>query len=659
MKAPAPLSRSLLVFGCLAAFTACAAVTPDDRYLAARTEFMIAYGAATAGLPAPAEDSERLAGYPLYPYLQAARLKRELGANPVAADLDARIAEFLAQQGEALAARELRRAWLLSLAERGVWSAFLANYSEGTSDATLRCDALAARLALGRADTPAAMATELWLSAEKSPAACDAPFAWLRTQPAWTPELIEKRARLVLAAGSNAAYARSLAALLPAARAAPLLQWAALIESPQKEVDALIAQPARGVEREALLDGWTRFARKDPDTAETRWDALLAARRLDAAAASPFARALALGLAWSRRPTALESFKRIAPADVDALAAEWWARAAMWAGDWPQLARVIATMPDALRTQQRWRYWAARAAAAQGNAGAEAPLALLADEDGWYPALASAQLHRPYAPHPQPIALNAAAQGQIAALPGIVRAHELFLAALRAPASAEWTQATEALDPALRTQSVALAARWSWYDQAVGTASRQLVFADYELLYPRPYDVAVRVGAAQSGVSEDLIYGVLRQESLYRADAVSKANALGLMQLIRETAARTAKRLQRPAPTGDALFDPATNIALGAGHLRELIDRFGGQVPLAVAGYNAGPNAAARWLPPEPVDMDVWIENIPFNETRTYVQRVLWHALVFGWRRSGKAQKLDGWLAPASAAAKTAESEAP
>ena len=86
-------------------------------------------------------------------------------------------------------------------------------------------------------------------------------------------------------------------------------------------------------------------------------------------------------------------------------------------------------------------------------------------------------------------------------------------------------------------------------------------------------------------------------------------------------------------------------MTLGAGQLRILLDRFGGQTAVALAGYNAGPNAAARWLPGESLDPDIWIENIPYTETRGYVQRVLWHSLVFAWLGSGDAQHTDGWLA--------------
>jgi soluble lytic murein transglycosylase len=103
--------------------------------------------------------------------------------------------------------------------------------------------------------------------------------------------------------------------------------------------------------------------------------------------------------------------------------------------------------------------------------------------------------------------------------------------------------------------------------------------------------------------------------------------------------------VQQPRPSPDDLFKPEVNIVLGASELRALTEKFGGMRMAALAGYNAGPNAARRWLPDRPVDSDIWVENIPYNETRGYVQRVLWHSVVFAWLRTGKGQKTDAWIA--------------
>ena len=75
-----------------------------------------------------------------------------------------------------------------------------------------------------------------------------------------------------------------------------------------------------------------------------------------------------------------------------------------------------------------------------------------------------------------------------------------------------------------------------------------------------------------------------------------------------------------------------------------MLDRFDGQLPLALAAYNAGPGAVQRWLPARAMDPDIWIENIPYNETRTYVLRILWHTIVFAWLRDPQARDTQDWL---------------
>lgn len=198
-----------------------------------------------------------------------------------------------------------------------------------------------------------------------------------------------------------------------------------------------------------------------------------------------------------------------------------------------------------------------------------------------------------------------------------------------------------------RAQSIRLAAEWGWYDQAVTVATSQHVFNDYALLYPRPYDAQVNAAAHLAQLAPEIVYGVVRQESLYRIDAVSNAGARGLMQLQPATARSTARFYKRPAPALTDLFDPYINTALGAARLRMLLDEFDNQIPVALAGYNAGVNAVIRWLPHEAQDSDIWIENIPYNETRGYVQRILWHSLTFTWLRTqGDAQPTQSWLTP-------------
>jgi soluble lytic murein transglycosylase len=192
-----------------------------------------------------------------------------------------------------------------------------------------------------------------------------------------------------------------------------------------------------------------------------------------------------------------------------------------------------------------------------------------------------------------------------------------------------------------------VAADWGWYDLAVTVATSLHIFNDYSMLYPQPYEPSVTAAAHAAQLPVTLIYSVIRQESLYRANVVSSAGARGLMQLELSTAKPTAKALKLPTPHMADLFDPQLNSTLGAEHLHMLLDKVNGQLPLALAAYNAGIAAANRWLPADSIAPDVWVENIPYNETRNYVQRILWHTVVYGWLRSdGQAQDTTSWLTP-------------
>jgi soluble lytic murein transglycosylase len=210
-------------------------------------------------------------------------------------------------------------------------------------------------------------------------------------------------------------------------------------------------------------------------------------------------------------------------------------------------------------------------------------------------------------------------------------------------AATEWRTAYDDLPESRKLPAIGLAARWGWHMQAIAAAAKQGLFNDYDVLYPRPFEYDVNAAARRTGLDAELIYAIIRQESLYEATAGSSAGAVGLMQLLPETARQTARRAGLPTPTRAQLLLPAVNVPLGSQYLADLVTRFGGETALATAGYNAGPNAVRRWLPERSLALDVWVENIPFNETRAYVQRVAWHTIVFRWLGDRKPRDVSNW----------------
>src|SRR5437868_11152468 len=211
-----------------------------DRYKETREVFQRAYaGADSSPSQADEVDSERLRDYPLYPYLQAARLRRALLNTAESLEsVDQRTATFLTYYEREPVAWDVRRAWMASLAARKQWPMFLQQYRDEAANDALRCQRLIARIELGQTEGLATDIAKQWLAPQSLPE-CEQPFAWLREHNALTPALIEQRARRALENG-NTAFARQIIAQLPAQQAAPLSQWAALLENPQRGIDAMI-----------------------------------------------------------------------------------------------------------------------------------------------------------------------------------------------------------------------------------------------------------------------------------------------------------------------------------------------------------------------------------------------------------------------------------
>lgn len=631
----------------LALLAICAPAAPLHAQDAAE-QFRAAWARTQAGEVQSAQaDSDRLRSYVIYDYLVAARLRRALPQADEA--LDARIDAFVAAHAGQPVVRGLQRDWLLSLAARQRWAPFLARYEDG-GDAELICDRLQARLALQQTAGLVDEALARWQLPQDAPRACTPVFDWLRAQGALTPERVEARTRAALAAG-NAKLARALLTQLPAdfpaARLAPLRQWANLLDSPATALPPLAQNAQAPIERAVLLQAWDRFALKNTQQAASLYPGLAARPDLDAEARAQLLRQLALAQALDRDPAALESYRALPLAALDKQAHEWRLRAALWSGDWAQLHAWIAQLPPDMAAQPRWRYWQARGVAATQGAEAAQPLyAAMAGERDLYSYLAADRVGSAYQLKARPTPDDTALQQSLAARPGLQRAQALFACGLVDEAGLEWTVATPDLDAAQQVQAARLASRWGWYAQAIATLAKAGEWDDVRLRYPRPYADAVTAGARASGLSPDWIWAVMRQESLFRADATSRANALGLLQLLLPTAREVARRNGEALPTREALFDPNVAVPLGALHLRELYDRYGDQLAPTLAAYNAGVGAVARWLPARPMDADVWIENIPYAETRSYVQRILEHIVAFGWTADGKPPRLSPLLPP-------------
>ncbi len=638
----APLS-ALLIAASLLLPPAAAAY---DQELA-RASFASQYQALNGGRAEPAltaEAAEALVDYPLSPWLTALRMRAALAAD--ALGNAPMVRGFLQEAEDAGYARDLRRDLLNHYAKQQDWPSLRAVYREASANDQSRCQFYNARVAGQDVQGLAGDLALLWVKAEGDlPAACDAPLQWLSQQPAWTNALVAERARARLMAGDTTRAKSLIALITEPSMSAPLNAWASLASSRTASFAAMTTGPQAAVDPEGLADQFQRHARADVELAASQLPLIITQQNLGAETADRLTGHVAMILSWSRDPRAYELFRPLSAAALTDLQHEWRVRSALWQGDYSSAARWVAQMPGHLASQQRWRYWQGRSLMLSGQREEAKrilqPLAQEFDSFGLFAAWALGQTYLPPARAP---AITPEVRKALATNSALRRAEEAYRAGMSSIASAEWRAALNSLPDDAKPALLAEASRWGWYAQAITTGTELRIFDDVAALYPRPYLDLVSSASQQAGVEESWIYSVMRRESAFRPDARSSADALGLLQLLPSTANLVARRNGLPQPSRADLLNPSRNIPLGALHLAEVRDKYNGNWLFGLAAYNAGPGALRRWFPPRDMEPDVWMENIPFNETRGYLQRILMHVAVYEHQETGKPVQPARWL---------------
>ena len=565
------------------------------------------------------------ADHVLSPYVEFWRLMLTNASD------DARIADFLARHPGSRMAESLRADWLKSLGVREAWPLYLAEYPRLVRpDAAHQCYAYRAEWAQGN-QGHLREAVTLWFTGRDMPSACTPLFDRLIEDGLIRQEDIWLRVRLALEAG-NLHVARVVANALPASQRPA----AALLDQARRD-------PARVLNDAKTLDF---NQRGDREVALYALD-LLARRGSDEAGralrkwASQFT-AEELGVAWARLATwaarrheavALSWFQQAGVAAVNDFQREWWARAALRAGDWPAVRRAIDSMDEATREQPVWRYWRARALQAAGQRVAANAIFLdLSREHHYYGQLAQEEL----GPVAQAPVINIKMGGDdvaaIARQPGIARAVALYELGLRQDASQEWNWSIRVFSDAQLLAAAELARRMEWYDRAINTAERTRDLHDFELRFLAPYRELAQQAARENKIDEAWVFGLMRQESRFINVARSSVGASGLMQIMPATARWIAQRLGIKGFHPKEMQDPAKNIQFGAYYLKHVQTTLDDSPVLATAAYNAGPGRAQRWRDTRPMEAAVYIESIPFTETRDYVKQVMSNAMYYAVR---------------------------
>ncbi len=602
---------------------------------AQRRAFVAAFETAQRGPPGRWQAlAAGLESYPLYPYLEGAALARDLD-HARAED----VRRFLKATDGWPVADALRRDWLRREARVRQWRGFVSDWRP-QDDLALRCPYANARIELDAREGLLDDARARWLHPSSLPEACDPVIAWLRRERALTTELIWQRIELA-AAARQLVLVRHLAKSLDPDQRALAQRWARTLANPAVELAKPGADDAR--ERRLVALAMTQLARRDPDGAARLWPSIERRYAWGDEPGSVLAM-IALQKVASYAPDARTWLARVPDAAADDALREWRVREALARSDWNGAIEALEKLTPAQQHDPRWRWVRARALALRGDGtAAEAALNSLALEATFHGFLAADRLERPYAICARTLAEDPAQRERMAALPGLVRAFEWYALHDGPRARREWDYALRDLDAGDRRAAVALAHARGWYDRGPLTLLRPEDRPYYALRFPLAHTRTVGKRAQQNGIEPGVVMGLIRAESAWLADARSHANARGLMQILPANGPGLAKKVKLPYGGAGDLDRPALNIALGTRHLADELHRWGDRLWIAAAAYNAGPAPVQRWLAARPaLPPDLWVETIPYRETREYVARVLAFATLYDWRLGGDAAAVSG-----------------
>jgi soluble lytic murein transglycosylase len=639
--------RLALSFGLLIAAPAAPGLPLESQ----RAAFLKAEQAIQEGRAAEAEARlAELADYPLLPHLLYQRLARDL-ANTAAID------DFLSRHAQTRQAGMLRRRWLERLAEQGDWAEYARHYQETDSPA-LQCGQYLALAHLGRPGEAFAGAAKLWLSGADLPARCERLFALWQASPGFTPEQVFRRYALALRE-DNLDLAGRLRGLLPPALRPQADFWRRVHDTPRLALDCSAWNPQEPLSGRIFAHAIDRLAEADAALAQTAWVLHKDRFALDPDETARIDRRTALALAAQRQAQAGAYLLEMPAASADAGVRAWRVRAALARQDWPAALAAVARLNPEERGQAQWRYWRARGLEALGGReGALESYRLAAQARDFYGFQAADRLGADYPLASRPSPVDEAELDRLAGRPAFAAVAEWRALNRDGEARSEWAQAVKPLAGRELLAAARLAQRWGLDNLAINTAAKAGEWDDLALRYPLGYAEQVAQAAQSQQLDPAWIYAVVRRESAFDPSAGSPVGARGLMQLMPATGEWVARRLGEPPPSAGGLLEPARNLRYGAAYLKGLLERFGRQLALAAAAYNAGPGRVERWLPKDgAVPGDLWVETIPFSETRQYVAAVLAHAVVYQ-ARQGQPLRRIGELLPAVGPGAKAEAKA-
>ncbi len=572
------------------------------------------------GSPLSFNRKDVLSGYPLYPYIQYQWLVKHL-------DQTKQIKRFLRYYRDTRYTGLLRYKWQIYLAKHKNWAEYIAQYQK-TNNTRLQCYYYRAKYNLGTKTQALIGAKKLWVIGKSQPSECNPIFKVLLGSKYLTRDMLWQRFDSAVTKG-NFSVAKYVKGLMAKKDRKVAQLWLKVHSNPTLITNKKFLKYKQAQTGLIFAHGIERLAKKNLNKAISLWDKRNKEFTINSSTRRRVAQRLAMSLAYNHDDKAYDRLTAlIKPADK---AKEWRVRAALKMQNWPAVAESISALSKEFKKKEKWRYWLARASENNNKPKvANFIYSNLAEERSFYGYLSAEKLNKEYQLSNNPIQVAPEMFTRFKHKKPFLVVAELI--AINKPKEAErqWWFAIRKLDKKQILMAAKYAEELNWKQVAIFTLAKAKYWDDVAVRFPLAYKTQVQKNAKQQDLNPALIFGLIRRESAFNRNAYSPVGARGLMQIMPKTGKQIARELKEKWAGKIELFNPATNLKYGAYYYKKLLNQFNGHYALAAAAYNAGPHRVKRWLPDKhKMAADIWIETIPFNETRAYVSAVLTYALIY------------------------------
>ena len=584
---------------------------------------------------------DQLSDYPLYPYLVYEGLLARISKLS-----DEEVDVFLTEHGDGPLATRLRLRYLSKLQSRGRSESFL-KYYQNDDSIKYQCYFLRIKIKHGQEQDYIRQIRDLWLVGKSQPKQCDPLFKWYEDNGYQTTEQVWERFSLAIE-NNKISLAQYLLKKLPPEEQKLARLWLKTHTNPKSIIFSDDLHEDTHINRQIIRHGLNRLARKDLTAAYEAWLILKENYAFGSDLHDQVERNIALRAAYRHDERATTWMYQLPKDVVDPSTGMWRARSALRSQDWELVLRGIAMLSEEEKAEAQWQYWKARALSEIGlTSDAKTLFEKVANERNYYGFLAADQLSTPYQIENIPVVYTEKELQTVTQVPAIIRAKELLLVNQLTDARREWNFGTKNFTERQLQIAATLAHNWQWHDYAIRTIAKGNYFDDLSIRFPTPYDQLVDKYSQKRKLEPEFIYGIIRRESAFNVQARSPVGARGLMQLMPATANQVSRQLNLKQPSKWDLYRASFNINLGSTYISDMLKKFNGHRALASAAYNAGPHRVHRWLP-EDTEMpaDVWVDTIPFTETREYVRAILAYTALFEWQRDKNPTRLSVHLQP-------------